>query len=579
MKRVLTSILLVFLCVLLTTQSTPILADDYDAITKQLEDTKKALESLQRANETNKSALQQINSRIESIKAEVSRLESAIARKEKELKQGEIALKRQKKLLDERIVSYYKKIGRNTDMLMMVLTSENLGQSLRDFFYQKKFLDEDKRNIVKLVSYISELENIRDSLENDRARLQPIKNELSKQSEFLAKEVEKASSYEGELRNKIAELSEKQKAILSARSGGSTTSVGNVPTGGDEAATIAFKSKAPPNSFAVFSFGAHTHRNGMSQYGAQARAQAGQSYSDILKKYYPSATLESRGDLPSDIVVDGHGSMSFEDRYLMGIAEMPSSWHPEALKAQAVAARTYAWRRVRAGGSICATEACQVYLASKADNTPAAWREAVQATRGMVLTANGEPVSAQYSSTTGGYLNTSGWDTTDNSGDGAWTSRAYESIAGSPWFYRAWYRRGYRDDSDSCGRAHPWLSQEEMADIINAWIVRKNPNGAEVSRVLPVTINSCPVGGASGNPYSMNELRDLAEKSGGAVTAISSVTVMNNNNGQTTQVRFETNRGTISIPGNEFKETFNVRAPGYIAIPQAGFAFFNIERT
>ena len=43
------------------------------------------------------------------------------------------------------------------------------------------------------------------------------------------------------------------------------------------------------------------------------------------------------------------------------IYEMPSSWGDqggmEALKAQAVAARSYALAR---GGSICATEACQV---------------------------------------------------------------------------------------------------------------------------------------------------------------------------------------------------------------------------
>ncbi|MCX7996991.1 MAG: SpoIID/LytB domain-containing protein [Patescibacteria group bacterium] len=579
MKGVVTKIVVLFFCVALAFQPALVWADDLEAISRQLEDTKKALESLQQANENNKKTLESVNSRIDKIKQEVTALEIAITRKEKQLRQGESALVRQKNLLDERVVSYYKNSGKHTDMLMMVLTSENLGDSLRDFFYQKKFLDEDKRNIVRIVSYINKLEDLRDELRSDRARLQPIKDELNKQSLFLAREIEKANNYEGELKTKIQELSEKQKAILSARSGGGVTSVGNVPTVGDEAATIAFKSRAPANSFAVFSFGAHTHRNGMSQYGANARAKAGQSYQDILKKYYPSANLEQRSDLPSDISVDGHGSMPFEDRYLLGIAEMPSSWHPEALKAQAVAARTYAWRRVRANGSICATEACQVYLASKADNPPDAWRQAVQATRGMVLTNNGEPVITQYSSTAGGYLNTSGWDTTDNSGDGAWTSRAYESIEGSPWFYRAWYRRGYRDDSDSCGRSHPWLSQEEMADIVNAWIVRKNPNGADANRILPVTIGSCPIGGASGSPYSMSELRELAEKSGGAVTSISGVTVLNNNNGQTTQVRFETNRGTITIPGGEFKETFNIRAPGYIAIPQAGFAFFNIEKT
>jgi hypothetical protein len=77
----------------------------------------------------------------------------------------------------------------------------------------------------------------------------------------------------------------------------------------------------------------------------------------------------------------------------------------------------------------------------------------------------------------------------------------------------------------------------------------------------------------------MSELREFVGKSGKAVTSISGVTVLFNNQGQTTTVRFETNVGTIEFSGMEFKEGFNLRAPGYISIPQSGYAFFNIERT
>jgi hypothetical protein len=130
--------------------------------------------------------------------------------------------------------------------------------------------------------------------------------------------------------------------------------------------------------------------------------------------------------------------------------------------------------------------------------------------------------------------------------------------------------------SDKCGRSHPWLSQEEFSDIINAWIVRKNPNGADVNRIVPVTINRCSVGGG-GDPYSMEELRNLANGSGGAVTRVNSVSVSHTGSGQTAAVILETNRGRIEIPGSEFKTTFNLRAPGYMAIPQKSFAFFNVE--
>ena len=119
------------------------------------------------------------------------------------------------------------------------------------------------------------------------------------------------------------------------------------------------ESKLPGGYFAVFSFGAHTHRKGMSQYGARGRAQDGQSYRQILSKYYGKDPVGK--DTGGDINVTGQGSMNFEDRYLMGIAEMPSTWNMEALKAQAVAARTYAYRYKTQGLSICTNEACQVF--------------------------------------------------------------------------------------------------------------------------------------------------------------------------------------------------------------------------
>lgn len=576
MKKAVLFLLVFYCCLLFPFSVVFVYADDYDSITKQLEDTKKELDGLQKANNNNKATLGQLNDNIAKIKSQVDFLEREIGRKEREVARGEKTLAEQKNLLDQRSVSYYKNLGKNTDSLLSLLGGENLGDALRDFFYQKKYLDEDKKNIVSIVGYIGGLEDKKADLVKQHARLEPIKKELAQQSDFLSGEVKKADSAVSQLQSKIAELSQKQQAVLSARSGGSVTSVGSVPTSGDPAATIAFKSSAPADSFAVFSFGAYTHRNGMSQYGAKARASAGQSFQDILKHYYPNGNLETK-DLPGNIDVQGVGSVSFEDNYLMGIGEMPSDWPLEALKVQAVAARTYAYAHI-GNGPICTTEACQVYVPSKAANPPDAWKQAVQATKGMVLTSGGNPISTQYASTSGGYINTSGWDTTDNSGSGDWTTRAYESIAGSPWFYRAWYRQGYRDDANSCGRAHPWLSQEEFSDIINAWLVRKNPNGADTNRILPVTINSCAVGGTSGSPYSMGELRDLAGKSGGAVTNVSSVSVSNNGNGTTTNVHLETNRGGIDIPGSEFKETFNIRAPGYIAIPQFGFTFFNIEK-
>ena len=278
------------------------------------------------------------------------------------------------------------------------------------------------------------------------------------------------------------------------------------------------------------------------------------NYKQILTAYYGKEPVGK--DTGGTISVAGVGSVDFENYYLMGIAEMPSTWHPEALKAQAVAARTYAYRYKIEGKQICTTESCQVFKKSKADSPPEAWRQAVTQTQGEVL----DGVVTYYSSTSGGYLTTMGWDTTDGGGGSSFLDKTYEKLGGSPWVYKAWYRQGYTASGATCGRSNPWLSNEEFTDIVNAALVLR---GGSDSRITPVT-TSC----WGGNPYSYSELR---EKGGvGSVTSVS----VSQGNGTTNTVAVN---GT-SFTGAEFKQAFNLRAPGYLMIPQKGFAFFNVEK-
>lgn len=97
------------------------------------------------------------------------------------------------------------------------------------------------------------------------------------------------------------------------------------------------------------------------------------------------------------------------EQYLRGVvpAELgPEVW-PElqALKAQAVAARTYVWRNMGQfsdeGYDLCATPRCQVYAGESAEH-PLSDR-AVLATAGEVLTAAGKPIVALYTATCGGH--------------------------------------------------------------------------------------------------------------------------------------------------------------------------------
>lgn len=90
------------------------------------------------------------------------------------------------------------------------------------------------------------------------------------------------------------------------------------------------------------------------------------------------------------------------ETYLKGMGEvLDPRWPPAALRAQAIAARTYALRAMAAGGEICDTERCQVYLGSQVEY--GAMNRAVDDTRERVLTFGGGLISAVYSANGGGF--------------------------------------------------------------------------------------------------------------------------------------------------------------------------------
>ncbi|MBI5233686.1 MAG: SpoIID/LytB domain-containing protein [Deltaproteobacteria bacterium] len=94
------------------------------------------------------------------------------------------------------------------------------------------------------------------------------------------------------------------------------------------------------------------------------------------------------------------------ERYLVGLInnEVSSKWHIEAIKAQAVIARTYAryQKERRQGGlfHVAGTYMDQVYNGTDAEDNAA--YEAVAQTKGQVLMYNGMPALAVYHSNAGG---------------------------------------------------------------------------------------------------------------------------------------------------------------------------------
>jgi stage II sporulation protein D len=135
------------------------------------------------------------------------------------------------------------------------------------------------------------------------------------------------------------------------------------------------------------------------------------------------------------------------DDYVRGVvsAEMPSGWSPEALKAQAVAARTYAiTSNVDGNGyQLYPDTRSQMYAGVAAET--ASTNAAVAATRGQIVTYHHAPAITFFSSSSGGHT---------ESIENVWLGSSPE-----PWL------QGVPDPYDGAGANpyHRWSSQLTIA--------------------------------------------------------------------------------------------------------------------
>ncbi len=103
-------------------------------------------------------------------------------------------------------------------------------------------------------------------------------------------------------------------------------------------------------------------------------------------------------------------SVRLADEYLWGVSEMPSFWPTAALEAQAIASRTYALSKAGIYKSVCD---CDLY-GSISDQTflgyakeiekkyGVVWKDIVTRTAGLTITQSGLPITAYFSSSSGG---------------------------------------------------------------------------------------------------------------------------------------------------------------------------------
>ncbi|MFA6602623.1 MAG: SpoIID/LytB domain-containing protein [Candidatus Shapirobacteria bacterium] len=531
-------------------------------ITRQISELENAIKPL-------KQETTSLKSKIASAKTQINAAEAKINDLGTRLIDRQIDLEVQKVLLSQRVRRYYIN-SKKYNPYLIFFASDQSTSLLRQFTWFQSVISQDRNLIIAHVNGITSLNIQKSKLEGEKVKLAALRKNLESRFGFLEKEITKAETYK-------AELSRRQQSLIAEKNAMFNTSVGDVSSSDDPASRADYNPGFSP-AFAGFSFGA-PHRKGMSQFGAFGRSKAGQNFETILKAYYGDIKIEKL-DSPGSIKTSV-GTLPFEENYLVGIAEMPSSWGDqggfEALKAQAIAARTYAISYTNnLSGSICVTEACQVYKRSRYE-AGGTWKRAVEETRGLVVKSNstGNIFSTMYASTSGGanygysslgHSTPQNWDTPCGN-QGCWPNDSYEKQAGSSWYYKGWYKTR---SNVSAGRSHPWLTGDEFADIINAVLYFSKTNDSSHLSQIQNCLGSC-----DSDAWSRDELRRQVEGKGGPVSSVNSVSVDYSTGGYTKTVRLSTDKGDFSFDGGDFKDIFTLRAPGALTLKSS---LFNIER-
>lgn len=530
-----------------------------------LDQISKCLDELNKAREMSEKATKPLEQQVTSIASRVNFIEKDLVVKEKNIQDSYKNLEKQQEILYITIRDYYIKSYYNSPLLVL-LTSDSASELTQILGYHKATSDRDKAIITNIVISIASLEERKIQLENEKKEIVVVKEKLDKI-------VGEAKAYQATLSSQIAKLSARQKEILAQR----LASL-NIPRSASTGLSgcVDDRDKDPGFSprFAFYTYGV-PNRVGLNQYGANGRAKAGQNVETILNAYYTNFELKKDYSADININVEGYTSYNIEE-YVKRIYEMPESWEMEALKAQAIAARSYALSYTNNGaGSICTTQSCQVF---KPDPKGGRWDQAVNETRGWVMVQGGSPVKAWYSSTHGGFIFSTGeigWS------DTSWTKHAVDTTTGnaggfsdlssnaydkdSPWFYCDWGARGQYSNT-------AWLKAEEVADIANIILLAK----ADSSTIehLYQTDKPNPAGTENWNEEKVKQ--ELRARNITPYNNVSSVSVSADfGGGRVNNVNISGDAGSKSFSGSEFKDWFNLRAPANIQIVGP---LYNIEQ-
>ncbi|MFV0635930.1 SpoIID/LytB domain-containing protein [Mitsuokella sp. WILCCON 0060] len=211
------------------------------------------------------------------------------------------------------------------------------------------------------------------------------------------------------------------------------------------------------------------------------------------------------------------------DDYLLSVVpeEMPTDWPAEALKAQSVAARSFALhnrdRHATDGFDLCTTTHCQVYTGVGAEKS--ASTAAIHATQGEVLFYGSEPIDALFHTDSGGM--------TENS----------ENVWGS--FVP--YLRAVKDTANG---TMPWTKEVSTA----AFEQKLAAKGHNVGKIRSLSLSSLKIGKAASDRTASGRVKTMTVKG---------------------------TKGTAALTGNELRSLFGLKSTLFDAKLQGSKVVFS----
>ena len=310
-----------------------------------------------------------------------------------------------------------------------IFASDGLGEYVIVTSLRENVVEQSRTKIDELVGQVELVSSAKAMAETQKTTLEQLIADLATQQTSLngelailnaqiAENKKTTSSIKGQisgLQSDIDQLEEEQQRLLEEVERG-------MGGGG--------KQEIPLNSGDYYFSGRgryskQGHGVGMSQWGAYGMAEHGFTYSQILTHYYTNVTIGQSS--VTTIPVSGHGNMNIET-YVSGLGEVadkacgtvaqaqarpdkyvvdnPNSswdcWPEESIKAQVVAARSYAINYTRPtskypnGKPICTDAGCQVYKGGTAKK----W--AADETTGQAVLYKSKVIGAYYHASAGG---------------------------------------------------------------------------------------------------------------------------------------------------------------------------------